>query len=105
MGTKAERMKIFVAAKIYLASIDLDENKRVFHLNQVLHVVQGFSAIVLQCLYLVLEANTVLEYMNSTLMSGIGIIVYIGYWTTIFKTMDIYNFINRLEIVINESEF
>lgn len=97
-------MKILLSVKMYLASIDLNENKRLFHPKQLLHVVQGFSAIVLQCLYLVYDANTALDYMDSILMTAVGILVYVSYWSSIFKTTNIYDFIDQLEVIVNGSK-
>lgn len=98
-------MKIFESAKQMLVLIDLDANQRPFHRNQLLHIVQGFLAIILQCLYLVYEANTVREYMNSIFMTSTGILVYIAYWNAIFKATLIYEFIDYYETIVNGSEY
>lgn len=98
-------MKIFESAKKNLASIDLDANQRPLHRMQLLHVVQGFLAISLQCLYLVFEANTAKEYMNSISMTTIGILVYIAYWSAIFQTSTIFEFIDHYETIVNGSEW
>lgn len=67
-----EKIKIFLMTKKHLALIDLHKNKRPFHRNQLLHVIQGFLALILQLLYLVFEANTVREYMNSIIITTAG---------------------------------
>lgn len=101
---KTRRIKIFVTAKKNLVSIDLDANKRSFHRMQSLHVVKGFLAIALQCLYLVYDTNTVREYMSSIFMTTFGILVHIAYWNAIFKTTTIYELIGDVEKGVNESE-
>lgn len=101
---KTEQMRIFVSAKENLASMDLNANKRLLHRNQLLHILQGFTATVLQILYLVYEASTPREYMNSILMSMIGILAHIAYWVVIFKTAAIYDFIDHYETIINRSK-
>lgn len=102
---KAEKMKIFVTAKENFISMDLDANKRTFHLKQSLHILHGFTATVLQILYILFDANTPREYMNSILNSTIGILCHLAYWSVIFKTTSIYNFIDRCETIINGSRF
>lgn len=97
-------MKIFESAKMSLASMELDANKRPFHRKQLLKVMHSFLAIVLECLYIVYDANTAREYINSIFMTTIGIIVFIAYLSTIFKTTTIYNFIDHYETIVNESE-
>lgn len=101
---KAERMKIFVSVKRNLASMDLNANKPLLHRNQRLHILQGFTAVVLQILYLVYEASTAGEYMNSILMSMIGVLAHAAYWNVIFKTTAIYDFIENYERTINRSK-
>lgn len=77
---ETEQMHIFVSVKRNLVSMDLDANKHLLHRNQLMHILQGFSATVLQILYLVYDARTAREYMNSILMSMIGVLAHIGYW-------------------------
>lgn len=101
---KTQQMKIFVSVKKFLASMDLNENKRLLHRNQLLHISQGFTATILQILYLVYDASTARDYMNSILMSMIGVLAHIAYWVVIFQTSAIYDFINRYESIINRSE-
>lgn len=102
---KSEEMRIFVTAKIHMASIDLLASKGPFHRNQLLHVVQSFLAIVLQCLYLMYDANTTREYMNSICLTGLGVGVYIAYWSAIFQTTTIYDFADYYETVVNGRKF
>lgn len=65
-------MIIFESAKKNLASLGYDANKRPFHRKQLSKVMQSFLAIVLECLYIVYDANTVREYINSIFMTTIG---------------------------------
>lgn len=101
---KIEKMKLFESARKSFVSVDLDPNKRPFHRGQLLHIVQGFSATILQLLYLVYDASTAKEYMNSLLMTMVGVLVHFAFWSTIFKTTIIYDFIEKFEAIINESE-
>lgn len=98
-------MRIFNTVKKSLLSIDLDVNKPKFHRMQLLHVVQGFVAILLQCMYFVNDANTTNEYMNSILITSIGLLIYVAYWSSIFETKTVYDFIEYYETIINGSKF
>lgn len=100
---KTKPLKIFLTAKENLASIYLNENQCAFHCQQLLRVVQGVLAIILQCLYLVFDANNTRECMNSILMITVGCGVFIAYLSTIFQTKTIYDFIIEFEKSINES--
>lgn len=104
MEPKSE-LNIFERAKKNLALIDLDQNKRPLHRKQLLHVIEGFLALVLQCLYFVIDAKKDREYMSSMLMTSIGILVYLTYWNAIFGTTTIYELIDSFEISINGSKF
>lgn len=102
---EAQKLKIFESVKDHLASIDLDEYKPRFHRKQVVHVVQGFLALTLQYLYLVFDANTAREYMNSIFMTVVGTAVYASYWSAIFQTTTIHDFIDHYETIVNGSKF
>lgn len=97
-------MKIFQTTKLNLASMDLDANQSLFHKMQLLHILQGFLAIVLQCIYLIYVASTIREYMNSIFMTAFGILAYIVYWSMIFQTKTIFEFMDEFEKAINKSK-
>lgn len=102
---EVQKLKIFESVKRHLASIDLDEDKPRFHRQQVLHVVKSFLALTLQYLYLVFDANTARDYMNSIFMTVVGVAVATSYWSAIFQMTTIYDFIDRYEKIITGSEF
>ena len=98
-------MKILESVKKNLKSIELYADKPRFHRMQLLLILECFLAIVLKCLHLVYDANTEKEYMYSILMTTFGILVFIAYLSTIFQTTAIYDFIDQLETIVNESKF
>lgn len=107
MGTGAEvksKLKIFETAKRNYALIDLDASKRPFHQMQLLHIIEGFTVIALQCLYLVIDAKTDREYVISTLMLVSGFFVHLGYWSAIFETTTICELIDYFESIVNDSK-
>lgn len=97
-------MKIFETAKKSLASIELDTNKRPFHRMQLFHIGQSFLAIVSQCLYFTYDANTTMEYIHSISTISLATLVYISYWNAIFNTSTIYELIDHVETIVNESK-
>lgn len=97
-------MEIFLMAKKNLVSIGLDENLSPFNRTQLLRMMQNTLAIIFQLLYIVYDASTVREYMDSMLMSIFGLFVYISYWSMILNMTTIYDVIAYLERCINHSE-
>lgn len=97
-------MEIFKSVRKDLVFAGFDTNKRPFHRKQLLNVVKGFLAIILDFLYLVYDANTVREYINCILMAIIGVAVFTSYLSAIFETTTIYDFINGYETLINRSK-
>lgn len=78
---EAEELKIFKSAKENFASIFLEANKRPLHQKQLLHILEKSLIVSLLFLYLVYDANTVREYMNSILIIAIAAIsLYFCYW-------------------------
>lgn len=65
-------MIIFKSAKKSLAALGYDANKPPFNRKQSMNVMHSFLAIVLEFMYIVYNANTVREYINSIFMTTIG---------------------------------
>lgn len=101
---ETRRMKVFQTTKVSLASIDLDPNKHLLHESQLLHVLEGFLAILLQFAYLFCVASTTSEYMNSIYMTTFGSLIYICYWSAILQTETIFALMDDLENAVNERE-
>lgn len=103
METNKNTIKIFQIAKEQLAALKIYANKRRFHKQQLVHIVEALIANILQYVYLFCFASTAREYMNSIYMATAGTLVFICYWSAIFKTEDIFLYIDELETTINES--
>lgn len=65
-------MKLFVTVKEMLTSIDIIREKGRFHAKRNLRTLEGFLAIIMQCLYLLFDAETDREYMDSIFMTTVG---------------------------------
>lgn len=102
MDTK--KMEIFKSVKGDLVSVGFDASKRPFHREQLSKILKSCLAIILQLLYLVCDANTTREYINSILMTIVGIAVFIAYLSGIFQTTTVSDFINGYETLINGSK-
>lgn len=101
---KSKKLLIFVTVKKNLESLALDANKLPFHRRQLLFIVLCLLAIVLQCLYLVNDEITTREYMSCISITTIAVLVYIAFWSAIFETATIYEFMDCYETIINERE-
>lgn len=67
-------MKTFRSVKKYLAVASFIEGKDRFNSQQSINALKGFVAIIMQCLYLVFDAVTVKQYLDSIFMSTGGLI-------------------------------
>lgn len=102
---ETNKMEIFLTVKKNLASLAFVPNQRPFYTNQLIHTSYGFLAIILQCLYLFFDAETIKEYMDSIFMTTVGILVYVGYLSMVFKMVTIFIFIDDMEQVVNRRKF
>lgn len=98
-------MEIFKRIKQNLASNGFRKDKGRFHLEQWLRTTQGLLAIVLQCIYLLFEAETTKEYMDSIFTTTVGVLVYVAYLSTVLKTKQLFIFIDGMEDAINGRKF
>lgn len=71
---ETNRMEIFKTIKEHLWAIGFTKPHVGFHTEQVLRTSQGFLAIVLQCLYLLFDANTTKDYLDSLFTTSVGIL-------------------------------
>lgn len=65
----SSKLEIFETPKKLFAAIGFIQGKRRFHTEQWLRTTEGFLAIIMQVLYLLIEADTVKEYMESIFMT------------------------------------
>lgn len=102
---ETEKMEIFKTIKQNFVSIGFTKRNEKFHTEQLIRTLEGFLAIVLQCLYIVFDARTAKEYMFSIVAITIGIFVYIAYLSTVLRTEKIFIYIDYVEEIISGSEF
>lgn len=99
---KTERMESFASVERNLASIGFVANQRPLHTEQLINVVRGTVASILQYLYLVFEANTDKEYMHSIFMTTFGIMIYTAHVSSIIKTVSLFDLFQYMEQLVNE---
>lgn len=99
-------MKTFQTVQKCLALEGYSANGSAFNRLQLWVGFKCTLALFAQCAYLFLRLpKTPKEYMDSIFMTTVGILVFISFVSTVFKTAKIFELINKIEMAINESEF
>lgn len=98
---EANRIEFFKTHKRNLASIGFTKRDAQFHPEQSLRALEGFLACTLQCLYLLFDANSTKDYMDSIFTTAAGIIIYVGYLNTVLITDKIFILIDDIEEAVN----
>lgn len=65
----------------------------------------GLLAIVLHFAFLVYEADTLKQCMDSIFMITVGIAILISFVSTVFKTETLFTVINGLQEIVNKRKF
>lgn len=101
-----QKMQIFQMVQKMLAKLGFIPNHDHHYFNK--HHVQNIAIAVLtivsQLVYICTEAATVDRYMHAYFMGTAIIAIGISYVRTIFKTSDLYDFIDNFENLTNQSE-
>lgn len=100
-----EKLQLFRTVRKNFLSIALEENEPKFHIKQMFHTMQGLIAIIPQFLYILLEAESIKQYMYSILLTVVGILIYISYLESVLNTRKMFAFMNDIQNMVNESEF
>lgn len=98
------RMKVAQTVKRHLASIGYRVDKRPFHKEQVWLLFERMLTLILQLIHAIYVANTSRQYMETTFMIMVGILMYIPLVSTIIEMPTIFILIDDMEQVINESK-
>lgn len=69
---ETNNIEFFKTHKINLASIGFTKRDVRFHVEQLLRAFEGFLACALQCLYLLYDATTTKDYMDSIFTTAAG---------------------------------
>lgn len=70
---ETKEIKFFKTVEKYFAAIGFIREKGIFHTERWLRIIEGFVAIIMQCLYMLIEAVTIKQYMDSIFMTSAGI--------------------------------
>lgn len=97
-------MKAFQQVRMNLASLGFRPNQSPFNKTQLWTYVKVFLSLLLLCLYLVREANTPKEYMDSIFMTAATFFILIGRVSTLLQNATIFDLIDSIEKVITGSE-
>lgn len=99
------RMKILQTIRHDLALIGYSANQHPYNIQQLEHGFKSTLAAAMQCVYLFFIAETSKEFIDSTFMATVAILVLISFVSTAQKTTIIFNFIDEVEKIANNSEF
>lgn len=96
-------MKIFQTIEMNMEPSGFIRNQRPFNLKQCDRIVKItlFNALFI---YLVHEANTPTQYMESILITTAGILITIAYMSLVFEYATIFKLIDDIEQDVNESK-
>lgn len=97
-------MNILETVKKNLASIDFVANQPPLPTKQLINIIWDYLNIISLFLYLLFEARTDKEYMDSIFMVTVGIIVSTARVSSVMKAASFFLFIDDFEQVVNERE-
>lgn len=95
----------FETIKTNFASIGFIREKGRFHTQQCLHMTNGFVVVILQYLYIPIEAVTIKEYMDAIFITSGGSCIFVTYLSAVLKTELIFISIDEVERLVNERKF
>lgn len=97
-------MRIAKSVLKNLASIGYRANERPFNREQLWILLDRFITIILQFMYLLVEAKTPRQYMESYFTFCVALLMYISLMSTMVEMPTMFVFIDEIEQVIHESE-
>lgn len=97
-------MKIFQTTQKYMSYAGFIRDQNTFNKRQSWTILKLTSFLALNYAYLFAEASTPRQYMNSIFMTTAGSLIVISHISVVLKTVSIFDSIDDLEKVINESE-
>lgn len=98
-------MKIFRTTQKYMKYGGLMKDRGAFNIIQIWTFSKSITFLIMQVIYLVREADTSREYMDSIFMTSAGILIFISYADIAMQNDVLFHVIDELEKVINESEW
>lgn len=97
-------MKIFQTTQEYMEYGGLIRDRAAFNIIQMWTIFKSVAFLILQFVYLVHEADTPREYMDSIFMTSAGFMIFISYMSIAIENEAIFDMIDELELAIQESE-
>lgn len=102
---KTATMKILQTVQTNLAVLGFERNLRPFNKRQMFWFFEGLLSSTTFVIYLLFEASSPKEYMDSIFMIVIGTLMTISHFSMILETETIFVLIDKIENIINASEF
>lgn len=98
-------MKIFQTVQMHLALMGYGANRPIININTIGEILQRTLAIICQFVYLIRHANSPKDIIDNLFMTAVAILAIISFTSTLLKKTTIFNFIDDVEKIVNESEF
>lgn len=98
-------MKIFKAIERNMESGGFIRNQRAFNPTQLDHIAKAILCDISLIIYLVHESDTPRQYMESVLMTTVGIGVTTSYMSVVFNYDAVFELIDGIELDVNEREY
>lgn len=101
-----QQIKLFETMQTNLINLGFIPNQKMpFNVQHTRGCIIGFLAIVLHFAFLVYEADTVKQCMDSIFMITVGIAMLTSFVSTVFKTETLFIVIDGLQEIVNKREF
>ena len=98
-------MKLFLTTQRNLAALGFIPNQNhLLNKQHICGILIGVSTTISQFLYIFREADTTEDYMASIFTVTAVIAITLNHMTIVFKTTELYDFIENIQAVTNESE-
>lgn len=97
-------MKVYQTVQKNLSLMGYSPDKRPFNKKQIKIGVEMALCIGLHIMYLVHVASTPREYMEAIFQTSVVILIFISFISTVLKMDIIFIFIDKIEILVNDSK-
>lgn len=104
---RVKKMAIFQSIKTGLEELHFSANPSAHPCDRVhfYQTIRFISVVIFQCVHLFYGANSLREYINSIYMTAATIGLFLSHSNTIYKSEQMYRFLDKFENFINARKF
>lgn len=99
------QMKTFQTVRQNLTTIHFGADRHWFDAQILFNIFKCIVALILQFTYMFCVADTQTDFMDSIFTTAVGVLVFMSYMHIISKMADIYFVMDKIEKIVNKSEF